>query len=91
MTKQVPSPRYQRQHWEKSYGSIPEGWDFVTIGSLFTERRENSSNMKDFPLYSFTIQDGVTPKTERYERGFLLKDEDNEFSVVHFNDFVFNP
>lgn len=61
------------------------------IGSLFTERRENSSNIKEFPLYSFTIQDGVTPKTERYERSFLLKNEENEFSVVHFNDFVLNP
>ena len=91
MTKYSPNPKYQKQHWERSYGSIPNGWDFVTIGSLFTERQEKSSNMEEFPLYSFTIQDGVTPKTERYERSFLLKSEDNEFSVVRLNDFVFNP
>lgn len=91
MTKYSPNPKYQKQHWERSYGSIPNGWDFVTIGSLFTERQEKSSNMEEFPLYSFTIQDGVTPKTERYERSFLLKSEENEFSVVRLNDFVFNP
>ena len=91
MTKYSPNPEYQKQHWERSYGSIPNGWDYVTIGSLFTERQEKSSNMEEFPLYSFTIQDGVTPKTERYERSFLLKSEENEFSVVRLNDFVFNP
>jgi type I restriction enzyme, S subunit len=33
-----------------------------------------------------------TPKTDRYERGFLLKDpENNQFLVVHPGDFVFNP
>ena len=91
MTKYSPNPEYQKQHWERSYGSIPNGWDYVTIGSLFTERQEKSSNMEEFPLYSFTIQDGVTPNTERYERSFLLKSEENEFSVVRLNDFVFNP
>ena len=86
------NPSFQRKHWENSYGLIPHDWDFVTIGSLFQERREQSSNKDVYPLYSFTIEDGVTPKTDRYERGFLLKDKDNnQFSVVHPGDFVSNP
>ncbi len=89
--KSASNSKYQRQHWENSYGAIPEEWDFVTIGSLFAERKERSSDQSKFPLYSFTIQDGVTPKTERYERRFLLKSEENEFSIVHYRDFVFNP
>jgi type I restriction enzyme S subunit len=87
-----PNPRYQRQHWEYNYGKVPEGWDFVTIGSLFKERTEKSNDQEKFPLYSLTIEKGVTPKTERYERSFLLKDEEgNAFSVVRPGDFVFNP
>lgn len=83
---------FQRRHWENSYGRIPKGWEFIPIGSLFEERREHSADRKSYPLYSFTIEDGVTPKTERYERGFLLKDKNNnQFSVVHPGDFVFNP
>jgi type I restriction enzyme, S subunit len=88
----APNPRYQRQHWEHNYGRIPEDWGFVTLGSLFVERKEKSNDQKAFPLYSLTIEKGVTPKTERYERSFLLKDEEsNEFSVVYPGDFVFNP
>jgi type I restriction enzyme S subunit len=86
------NPDFQKQHWENSYGPIPDDWDFVTIGSLFQERREQSADKDTYPLYSFTIEDGVTPKTDRYERGFLLKDpENNQFLVVHPGDFVFNP
>jgi type I restriction enzyme, S subunit len=88
----APNPKYQRQHWEHNYGKIPSGWSFETIGSLFKERTEKSNDRETFPLYSLTIEQGVTPKTERYERGFLLNDEEgNEFSLVCPGDFVFNP
>ncbi len=88
----APDPRYQRQHWEHNYGEIPKGWSFVTIGSLFRERKGRATTKKEFPLYSLTIEKGVTPKTERYERSFLLKDEEgNEFSIVRAGDFVINP
>lgn len=92
LRQNAPNPRYQHQHWEHNYGKIPEGWAFVTIGSLFKERTERSNDQEKFPLYSLTIEKGVTPKTERYERSFLLKDEEgNEFSKVRPGDFVFNP
>jgi type I restriction enzyme, S subunit len=83
---------YQELHWTRSYWEIPTGWSFPTIGELFAQRRQRSSDKSTFPLYSFTIEDGVTEKTERYERSFLLKDGDeNEFAVVHPGDFVSNP
>jgi len=93
MIRRAPSsPNYQRFHWERSFGPIPETWDFVTLGSLFKERKEVSSNKDLYPLYSFTIEKGVTPKTDRYERSFLLRNkEENEFSVVYPGDFVLNP
>ncbi len=91
-TRKSPNPKYQKQHWEHNYGIIPSGWSFVTIGSLFKERTETSCDKDKFPLYSLTIERGVTPKTERYERSFLLNDEEgNEFSLVNEGDFVFNP
>ena len=83
---------FQKRHWERSYWSIPERWGFVPIGALFEQRSETSSDTDTFPLYSFTIEDGVTQKTQRYERSFLLKDADeNKFAVVQPGDFVSNP
>ena len=83
---------YQRHHWTHSYWDIPKEWSFSPIGELVSQRKEKSSDRERFPLYSFTIEDGVTEKTERYERSFLLKDADKkEFAIVHPGDFVSNP
>ncbi len=64
----------------------------VEIGKLVRKRFEKSCDLDKYPLHSFTIEDGVTQKTDRYERSFLLRDaENNGYSVVHFGDFVINP
>ena len=94
MTKQLNSGAeiFQKKHWEHSYGSIPKGWKFVPIGSIFIERKETAVVSDKVPLFSLTIDKGITLKTERYERGFLLKEaEKNKFSIVKYGDFVFNP
>lgn len=78
--------------WKKFFANSPCDWEFVCFEDLFRETRERSSDRATFPLHSFTIEDGVTPKTERYEREFLLKDQENNlFAVVHPGDLVFNP
>lgn len=46
--------------------------------------------MKQYPLYSLTIEDGITAKTERYERSHLVKKE-NSYKVVRPNDYAYNP
>lgn len=92
MRRQTTAGIFQRKRWEKSYGKIPEKWSFVPLGSLFNERKQKSSDQEKYPLYSFTIENSVTPKTDRYERSFLLKDnKNNKFSLVYNSDFVLNP
>ena len=38
-----------------------------------------------------TIESGITPKTERYERGSLVTKTEDLFKVVKPNEFVTNP
>ncbi len=71
---------------------IPKSWQIVQIAKLVKRRSETSSDTDKFPLFSFTIEDGVTAKTDRYERSFLLTDkENNQYKVVYPGDFVLNP
>lgn len=65
-------------------------WKKEKIGNNIYEIIEKTNDTIKYPLWSLTLEDGVTPKTERYERGFLVKKEDN-FKIVHFNNFVYNP
>jgi type I restriction enzyme S subunit len=64
-------------------------WNQKTIKKFIKERNEISNG--EYPLFSLTIENGITPKTERYERAFLVKDEKNAYKLVYTNDFAFNP
>ena len=66
-------------------------WKKICIESLITEEKIYTSDFEKYPLHSFTIELGIIPKTERYERGFLIKKDGNLFKVVQQNDFVMNP
>jgi type I restriction enzyme S subunit len=64
-------------------------WTYRKLGGFITER--NQSPTEKLPLFSLTIEDGVTPKTERYERAFLVKDEKEAYKTVYPDDFAYNP
>ena len=72
------------------FKEFKDEWKKKKIGNIISEIIEKTNDTINYPLWSLTIEDGVTPKTERYERGFLVKKEDN-FKIVHFNNFVYNP
>lgn len=69
---------------------FPE-WEEICFGDVFDEIIIRTSDTNKYSLYSLTIENGVTPKTERYERGYLVKKEDNSYKVVPPNAFVYNP
>ena len=49
-----------------------------------------SPNEEEIELWSLTVEDGLTPKSERYNREFLVK-KDNNFKEVRPGDIVYNP
>lgn len=64
-------------------------WKEYRFGNLITERKEFPP--EPLPLYSLTIESGVVPKTDRYERSFLLKSTKDAYKTMHQNDFALNP
>ncbi|SHI60960.1 type I restriction enzyme, S subunit [Mesonia phycicola] len=68
--------------------AFPE-WEEKKLGYYFVERKEKG--LENYPLYSLTIEDGVIPKSKRYEREFLVGDTKDAYKVMYKNDFAFNP
>ena len=67
-------------------------WEKHKLGEIFEERKETSKDIDKYSLFSLTIEKGLTEKTERYERSFLLKDkEENQYRLVYPNDILYNP
>ena len=64
-------------------------WYRRVLNEFISERSQIDSS--GLPLFSLTIENGITPKTKRYVRSFLVRDEDDAYKAVHQYDFAFNP
>ena len=64
----------------------------VCVGDVLTVRKETAIPSSEEPLYSLTIEKGITPKTDRYNREALVKDKaQKRYKKVYPRDIVFNP
>ena len=61
----------------------------IKFKDFLNERKDIATEKEE--LYSLTIEKGVTPKEERYEREFLVNNEKEAYKIVLKNDFVYNP
>ena len=63
------------------------------MSELLVERNVQHSQSEEFPLVSFTVENGVTPKTERYEREQLVRGDKSakKYKETRLDDIVYNP
>lgn len=66
-------------------------WECCKLGDIMKSSNTKTDDFESNPLYSLTIEDGITPKTDRYERGYLVQKEESIFKIVRPNEFVTNP
>ena len=68
-----------------------DDWEQRKLGDVF-EQTLNLVNPKEdeIELWSLTVEDGLTKKSDRYNREFLVKKDDN-FKEVRPGDIVYNP
>ena len=80
----------QQIRFKADDGSEFGEWEELKFNFFIKERSQICSD-SSIELCSLTIEKGITEKTDRYIRDFLVKDEKNAYKEVHFNDFVMNP
>mgnify|MGYP004459770491 FL=1 len=92
MTEVIEKTEYKKGYKKTKLGWVPEDWKMVRFNELFDEVVNLSNDTETYPLYSLTLENGVTPKTERYERSHLLKDKnENEFKLISEGEIAINP
>lgn len=74
---------------ELRFPEFDQYWPLEMFAGLFEQR--SNFPAKPLPLYSLTIEQGVTPKSERYERSFLVKSEEKAYKKMEPFDFAYNP
>ena len=76
---------------EIRFSGFTGDWKQRKLGEVF-EQTTNFVNPDkgEIELWSLTVEDGLTPKSERYNREFLVKKNAN-FKKVRPGDIVYNP
>ena len=65
-------------------------WEKTKLKKVLHERKKYLP--KGFNYEHVTLsRDGIYPKSERYDRDHLVKNEEKEYKVTHLNDICYNP
>ena len=78
---------------EIRFSNFTDTWEQRKLSELLVERNVQHSQSEEFPLVSFTVENGVTPKTERYEREQLVRGDKSakKYKETRLDDIVYNP
>lgn len=60
------------------------------LNDMLNQRIEKQIPSVDAPLMAFTSEGGVEPKGERYDRSYLVKNEDKLYKRIEYNDFIYS-
>lgn len=71
------------------FKEFTDEWTLQYFNKFLIER--NIIANEKLNLYSLTIEKGIIPKNEQYEREFLINKIDEAYKEIQKNDFVYNP
>ncbi len=78
---------------ELRFEGFSDDWEERKLQEVLRERNNQQPQSMEYPLVSFTVENGVTPKTDRYEREQLVVGDKSskKYKVTVLNDIVYNP
>lgn len=69
---------------------LSSNWRQVKLSNVLKEYSE--LHIKDNSIIHATLsKEGILPKTDRYDRDFLVKDDNKRYKISHLNDICYNP
>ena len=69
---------------------IKTNWKIAKLSTVLKERK--TYDIKESKYSHATLsKEGIHAKTDRYNRDFLVKDEEKNYKITHLNDICYNP
>ena len=76
---------------EVRFNGFATPWKQCTVGEILVERNEQLPKSNEYPLMAFVANEGVAPKGDRYDRSFLVNDNENKaYKRTEFGDFIYS-
>ncbi|HJH32941.1 MAG TPA: hypothetical protein K8V68_00525, partial [Ligilactobacillus aviarius] len=71
------------------FKGFTDDWEQRQLNEMVTERKILRFDSKKFPLSSFVKNEGVVPKSSRYDRSFLIKSNLKKYKETRLGDFIY--
>ncbi|MFT8709300.1 MAG: restriction endonuclease subunit S, partial [Sporolactobacillus sp.] len=82
---------YDKKVPKLRFPGFTDEWEERRLGEVFEQTNKIvDPSRENLELWSLTVENGLTPKTARYNREFLVKKND-QFKRVDSNEFIYNP
>ena len=75
---------------EVRFNGFTDEWETMPLCKILEERKTFQPKDGNLEHVSLT-KEGVVPKSERYERDFLVKDKNKQYKITKINDICYNP
>ena len=83
-------PKSGEKFPEIRFDGFVEEWKQCKLDQIVIERNQQVPESIDYPLMSFTAKDGVTPKSDRYNREFLVKSDNKKYKKTELGDLIYS-
>ncbi|MBP3200927.1 MAG: hypothetical protein J6M39_04710, partial [Lachnospiraceae bacterium] len=71
-------------YWKNGVGNA------IDLSNYLIEVNELSKNNGTYPHVTLSTE-GISDKSDRYDRDFLVKDDNKKYKVTHYNQLCYNP
>ena len=75
---------------EIRFAGFTDAWEQRKLGEMLEERNEQIPENDEYPLMSFVQGAGVAPKGDRYDRSFLVKEDNKKYKKTELGDFIYS-
>lgn len=75
---------------KKRVGDYKDHWEYSALSNYLTIKDVRQIPNDEAPLMAFIAGMGVSPKGERYDRSFLVKNDKKEYKRTDLNDFIYS-
>ncbi|MFU2122647.1 restriction endonuclease subunit S [Gallibacterium anatis] len=73
------------------YPEFTDAWEKCKLGKIVKERNEQYPKSNEYPLMAFISGQGIADKGERYNRDFLVSDEESKkYKRTELDDFIYS-
>ncbi len=81
---------FKKGIWNYIYLIKSNDWECVKLSNVLCERKDFALKGDEF-IHATLSKDGIFAKTNRYDRDFLVTNNEKQYKITRLNDICYNP